>query len=192
FEGSESIAIELKRNVLTNKAIWQLSEYCGATQALGILIGEAVAPSFDMEMAEKQGLSVYTLKDGVLNGVNITNPLCQIDCQSNNDVRREDKGKLSKVEVEGEKNIDDLPPSFFDELRELFPTLDIDLEKEKCKLWWDKSSKKKLKNPRLALLNWMQKAVEIQGPKEIDPRRPPIADRLLEQTRARMSGKDNK
>ncbi len=47
-------------------------------------------------------------------------------------------------------------------LRERFAIIDFDGEIEKFNLYWQ-DGKRKLKNPKLALLNWMQRAVKYQA-----------------------------
>ena len=49
-----------------------------------------------------------------------------------------------------------------EELRARFKDLDFDVEYEKFRLYWFEG-KRKCKNPKLSLLNWMTKAREIKG-----------------------------
>jgi hypothetical protein len=52
-----------------------------------------------------------------------------------------------------------------EELKLRFPELDFKIEMEKFNLYW-KDGKRKLKNPKLALLNWMSKSKEFQQNKK--------------------------
>jgi len=58
--------------------------------------------------------------------------------------------------------------SFIEELRPKYPGIDIDSEWEKCKLWWSEGNRE-MKRPKSALINWLNKAREINGDKEPKP-----------------------
>lgn len=49
-----------------------------------------------------------------------------------------------------------------EKLQQEFPEIDIGAEFERCKIYWS-DQKRKLKSPKLALRNWLQKAREIKG-----------------------------
>lgn len=49
---------------------------------------------------------------------------------------------------------------YLSELRPKYPSLDVEAEWEKCKLWWEESGKQ-MKRPKLAMLNWLNKAVKF-------------------------------
>ncbi len=53
-----------------------------------------------------------------------------------------------------------VPSDFLKEMTAKFPGLDIDAELEKFQLYWTEG-KRQLRRPKLAFLNWLNKAVEI-------------------------------
>jgi hypothetical protein len=50
---------------------------------------------------------------------------------------------------------------YIKQMKALFPMSDVDVQWEKCQLRY-KEQRKKLKNPRLALRNWLEKEVDMQ------------------------------
>lgn len=82
---------------------------------------------------------------------------------------RRDMAKLDdKKEVPVPTKSKQSSEEYIKELRGQFPDLDIDIELKKFTLYWEEPGRKKLKDTRRALLNWMVKAREIK-----DKNKPP-------------------
>jgi len=69
-----------------------------------------------------------------------------------------------------DRAVEDTPTASFitykEKLRTTFPELDIDVEWERCRIWY-RDHKKTIKSPSLALGNWCRKEREIKQEKEI-------------------------
>ena len=68
------------------------------------------------------------------------------------------KVKESKVKKEIKQETFE---EFLEKQRLAFPTLDVNIEWERCKVWWSEG-KKELKRPKTALLNWLTVALKRQ------------------------------
>jgi phage replication O-like protein O len=68
--------------------------------------------------------------------------------------------KEKKETIQKKKKETETFDQYRDKLRLRFTALDFDIELEKYNLYWNEG-RRKLKNPKLALLNWMSKAQEF-------------------------------
>lgn len=79
---------------------------------------------------------------------------------------KDNKDTIQKKEEEGapaKKTIKKTAEQHFEEMRQKFPDLNIDIEKEKFTLWWEG---KTIRRPGLAVLNWLVKAGEMKKEKQ--------------------------
>ncbi|HUV46162.1 MAG TPA: hypothetical protein VMW45_03735 [Dehalococcoidia bacterium] len=67
--------------------------------------------------------------------------------------------------------------SFIEGLRPKYPHLDLDVEWEKCKLWWSEGNRE-MKRPKSAFLNWLGKARGIKQPEAKQVKRETNEDKM--------------
>lgn len=109
------------------------------------------------------GQSNVTVTDSVTPNVALGNAIeAEVEVESDIDIKNKDIDKQSSKGVQG----DSPPPkvnfeSYFISLKEKYTDLDYENEYEKFKLFWTEG-KRKLKNPKLAWHNWLDKAREFK------------------------------
>ena len=77
---------------------------------------------------------------------------------------KETKLKETKLKEETTKTTEIEFNNYCDELRQEYPSLDFDNELKKFRLYWSEGTRK-LKRPKLAVKNWMDKALEFSKEK---------------------------
>ncbi len=75
-----------------------------------------------------------------------------------------DRVKKYRQKQQGEQQEPDPLAQYLEELRPEYLDLDLDAELKKFNLYWSEGNRK-LKRPKFALLNWLNKAREIKGGK---------------------------
>jgi hypothetical protein len=88
---------------------------------------------------------------------------------------KKSKVKEKKSKVKKKKTPSPSFEEYQQELKERFKELDIDVELEKFNLYWSEG-KRKLKNPKLALLNWLTKAREYKTKDTVSPKEGTVCD----------------